>query len=102
MNLDWGDITAQLLVFFVLATSLNFVIGFARTLSIHHAALFAIGAFTYGNFSTHGWSNELLVSIIVAGVIGGSFSVVLALGALRGAGGHFIVPPFPFPPVPPP
>jgi branched-chain amino acid transport system permease protein len=96
MSLDWGDIITQLLVFFVLATSLNFVIGFARTLSIHHAALFAIGAFTYANFSTHGWSNELLVSIIVAGVIGGLISVLLALGSLRVAGDYFIVASFAF------
>jgi branched-chain amino acid transport system permease protein len=96
MSLDWGDIITQLLVFFVLATSLNFVIGFARTLSIHHAALFAIGAFTYGNFSTHGWSNELLISIIVAGVIGGLISVLLALGSLRVAGDYFIVASFAF------
>src|SRR4051812_28926138 len=96
MSLDWRDIITQLLVFFVLATSLNFVIGFARSLSIHHAALFAIGAFTYANFSTHGWSNELLVSIIVAGVIGGLISVLLALGSLRVTGDYFIVASFAF------
>src|SRR4051812_32938663 len=96
MNLDWGDITAQLLVFFVLATSLNFVVGFARTLSIHHAALFAIGAFTYANFSTRGWSDELFIAIVAAGLIGGLISVLLALGSLRVAGDYFIVASFAF------
>jgi branched-chain amino acid transport system permease protein len=96
MTLDWSDIAVQLLVFFVLATSLNFVIGFAKTLSIHHAALFAIGAFTYANFSTRGWSDDLLVAIVAAGVIGGVVSVLLALGSLRVAGDYFIVASFAF------
>jgi branched-chain amino acid transport system permease protein len=96
MNLDWGDITAQLLVFFVLATSLNFVIGFAKTLSIHHAALFAIGAFTYANFATRGWSEDLIVAIAAAGILGAGISVLLALGSLRVAGDYFIVASFAF------
>jgi branched-chain amino acid transport system permease protein len=96
MTLDWYDITAQLLVFFVLATSLNFVIGFAKTLSIHHAALFAIGAFTYANFSTRGWSDDLVVSIAAAGTFGAAISVLLALGSLRVAGDYFIVASFAF------
>ena len=96
MNLDWSDITTQLLVFFVLATSLNFVVGYARTLSIHHAALFAIGAFTYANFTTRGWSDDLVLSIIAAGGIGAAVSVLLALGSLRVAGDYFIVASFAF------
>jgi branched-chain amino acid transport system permease protein len=96
MTLDWSDITAQLLVFFVLATSLNFVIGFAKTLSIHHAALFAIGAFAYANFSTRGWSDDLVVSIVAAGALGAGISVLLALGSLRVAGDYFIVASFAF------
>ena len=96
MTLDWSDITAQLLIFFVLATSLNLVIGYAKTLSIHHAALFAIGAFTYANFATRGWSNELIISIAVAGMLGALVSVLLALGSLRVAGDYFIVASFAF------
>jgi branched-chain amino acid transport system permease protein len=96
MALDWSDITTQLLVFFVLATSLNFVVGYARTLSIHHAALFAVGAFGYANFSTHGWSDDLIVAIVGAGVLGALISVLLALGSLRVAGDYFIVASFAF------
>jgi branched-chain amino acid transport system permease protein len=96
MSLDWPDITAQLLICFVLATSLNLVIGYAKTLSIHHAALFAIGAFTYANFATRGWSSELIISIAVAAALGALVSVLLALGSLRVAGDYFIVASFAF------
>ena len=86
----------QLLIYFVVAISLNFVIGYARALSIHHAALFGIGAFTYAVMAQHGWSNDLIVCGLVAAVIAMLVSVILAFGSLRISGDYFIVASFAF------
>jgi branched-chain amino acid transport system permease protein len=96
ITLVWSNISMQLLVYFVVAIALNFVIGYARALSVHHAALFGIGAFTYAVFAQRGWSSDLLVCGIVAAAIAGILSMVLALGSLRVSGDYFVVASFAF------
>jgi len=96
VTLVWSDITMQLLIYFVVAMALNLVIGYARALSIHHAALFAIGAFTYAVMAQHNVSNDLIVCGVVAASVGILMSVVLAFGSLRVSGDYFIVASFAF------
>jgi branched-chain amino acid transport system permease protein len=92
----WSDIVIQLLIYFILTTSLNFIIGFAKNLSIHHAALFAVGAFTYAALASRGWTAEVFVAIAAAALVGGLVSLLLALGSLRVSGDYFIVASFAF------
>ncbi|MBV9049609.1 MAG: branched-chain amino acid ABC transporter permease [Solirubrobacterales bacterium] len=96
LTLVYSNITMQLLIYFVVALSLNFVIGYARALSIHHAALFGIGAFTYAVMAQRGWSNDLILCGLAAAVIAAMVSVILAFGSLRISGDYFIVASFAF------
>ena len=96
LTLVYSDIAMQLLIYFVVAIALNFVIGYARALSIHHAALFGMGAFTYAVMAQRGWSNDLIVCGLVAALLGGLVSVILAFGSLRISGDYFIVASFAF------
>jgi ABC-type branched-subunit amino acid transport system permease subunit len=96
MHLVWSDLLITTLIYFVLASGLNLIIGYARALSVHHAALFAIGAFTYATMARHGWSRDLVVTAVVAAVIAGILSLLLAAGSLRTQGDYFIVASFAF------
>ncbi len=96
MHVVWSDLLITTLIYFVLASGLNLIIGYARALSVHHAALFAIGAFTYSTMARHGWSRDLVVTGVVAAVIAGILSLLLAAGSLRTQGDYFIVASFAF------
>lgn len=96
MTLVYSSIVIQLSVFFIVAVSLNFVIGYAKSLSIHQAALFGVGAFTYAVFAGNDWTTDLVVCGIAGAAISGLLSVVLAFGAMRIAGDYFIVASFAF------
>jgi len=96
MTIVYSSIVIQLFVYFIVAVSLNFVIGYAKSLSIHQAALFGIGAFTYAVIAGNGWSADLVVCGLAGAVIAGLLSVVLAFGAMRIAGDYFIVASFAF------
>jgi branched-chain amino acid transport system permease protein len=91
MHLVWSDLIILTLVYFVLTSGLNLIIGYARALSVHHAALFALGAFTYSTMSTRHWSHDLVVDALVAAAVAGIVSLVLAVGSLRIAGDYFII-----------
>src|ERR1700681_3201328 len=47
------DAAANALAFAILALGLNIVVGFAGLLDLGYAAFFAIGAYTYGIFSSY-------------------------------------------------
>jgi branched-chain amino acid transport system permease protein len=94
--LVYPDIAMDLLVYFIVATSLNFVMGYAKSLSVHHAALFGIGAFTYAVFAGNGWTRDIVLCGLAGAAIAGILSLVLAIGSLRIAGDYFIVASFAF------
>jgi branched-chain amino acid transport system permease protein len=83
-------------VHFIDAAALNLVMRYAKSISVHHAALFGIGAFTYAVFATNGWTRDIVVCGLVGAAIAGLLSVILALGSLRIAGDYFIVASFAF------
>jgi branched-chain amino acid transport system permease protein len=96
VHLVYSDLFIISLIYFVVAAALNLVIGYAKALSVHHAALFAIGAFTYSTFSSRGWSSDLLLTGAVAAVIAGVVSLLLAVGSLRVSGDYFVIASFAF------
>lgn len=72
----------QVLIFGILAISLNLLLGFAGQVSVAHAAFAAVGGYTVGYVAlTHHWN--LFFGIVVGTVVAGLFGVIVALPALR-------------------
>lgn len=78
----------QALIFIVLATGYNLLLGFTGLLSFGHIALFAIGAYASAILvATYG--APFLVGLIAAAVITGLVGVAIAIPALR-IKGHYL------------
>jgi branched-chain amino acid transport system permease protein len=67
----------------IAAISLNLLMGYAGQISLGHAALIGIGAFTSALVTTRGPELPMLAGIIAGGVVTGVFAFVLGLPALR-------------------
>jgi branched-chain amino acid transport system permease protein len=67
----------------IAAISLNLLMGYAGQISLGHAALIGIGAFTSALVTTRGPELPMLAGIIAAGAVTGAFAFVLGLPALR-------------------
>lgn len=78
------------LLYIVLALSLNFVLGFAGQLSMGHSAFYAIGAYTTAlltvNFGVSFWI-ALLASALMAGI----FGLLLGIPTLRLKGDYLAI-----------
>lgn len=77
----WTDVINQVLIFAILAMSLNLLLGYAGQISVAHAAFAAIGGYAAGYLSLkHGWpmGTAILFGIGLAMVIG----VLIAIPAL--------------------
>ena len=68
LTLVYSDISMQLLIYFVVDRP-EPRDRLCAGASVHHAALFGIGAFTYAVITQQGWSNDLIVCGPVAAVI---------------------------------
>src|SRR5919197_4939138 len=69
----WTDIGNQVLIFAILAMSLNLLLGYAGQVSIAHAAFAAIGGYAGAYLSSkHGWpaGGAIAIGIVGAFVIG--------------------------------
>ena len=72
-------------IFSIVALGLDIVFGYTGEVSIGHAALFGIGAYTAGSLFTHlGWG--FWPSLLIAPFVAAFFGAVLALPALRVTG----------------
>src|SRR5581483_7768415 len=74
----------------ILATSLNFIIGYAGIYSMAHAAFFGVAAYAGALVAMH-VSSSLLVTIPVAMVVCAALSLVISLPSLRVRGDYFVV-----------
>ena len=69
----WTDIANQVLIFAIMAMSLNLLLGYAGQISVAHAAFAAIGGYAAGYLSLkHGWSlgTAILFGVVFAFAIG--------------------------------
>ena len=73
----------------ILATTLNFIMGYAGIFSIAHAIFFGVGAYTAAYLATHATAS-FFVAIPAAMAVAGALSLGLALPALRVRGEYFV------------
>ncbi len=76
------NIASQILLFAVFALALNILVGYAGLVSLGHAGLFAIAAYTAALLLQAGWAHGVAVAgAIVVGLIAAAVFGVLALRA---------------------
>jgi branched-chain amino acid transport system permease protein len=74
----------------IIATSLNFIIGYAGIYSMAHAAFFGVAAYTGALIAMH-LSTSLLVAIPAAMALCAVLSLVISMPSLRVRGDYFVV-----------
>ncbi len=72
----------MVLIYSILAASLNLILGYGGMVSLCHAALFGIGGYTSA-LITMTWGFNFLVGMVMAAVVAGFIGFVLALPSLR-------------------
>ena len=75
-------------IFAIIGLSLNVLIGYTGTLSLGHQAFVGIGAFTSAYVVTD-LTQEVILGVLVAAIIGGLQALVLGLVSLRLSGLYF-------------
>jgi len=76
------------LIFIVLATGYNIVLGYTGLVSLGHVALFAIGAYTSAILTTR-WDVPFLVAFVCAALLAAIVGAVIGFSALR-IKGHYL------------
>ena len=74
----------QILIAGLFAMSLDLILGYARIVSLGHAAFFGLGAYTAGLLAKHGWGEPftgLLVALVVCAALGYLLSYLVVRGA---------------------
>jgi branched-chain amino acid transport system permease protein len=77
----WVVFTTEILIFILLATSLNMLVG-AGMLSLAHAAFFGTGAYVSSLILIH-ITNSLIVALVTSVVVAAAFAFVIGLLSLR-------------------
>ena len=75
-------------IFAIIGLSLNVLIGYTGTLSLGHQAFVGIGAFTSAYVVTD-LTQEVILGVLVAAIIGGIQALILGLVSLRLSGLYF-------------
>lgn len=70
-----------LLIYAILALSLNLITGLAGQVSLGHAAFFGVGAYALGYLTTHGFN--FWIALLIAGIASGVLGLLLGLISLR-------------------
>jgi branched-chain amino acid transport system permease protein len=82
--------SVMVLLYVVLALSLNFVLGFAGQLSMGHAAFYAVGAYTTAllmvNFKMSFW-----IAILASAIVAALFGFILGMPTLRLKGDYLAI-----------
>lgn len=79
-----------ILLYIVLALSLNFVLGFTGQLSMGHAAFYALGAYTVA-ILTVDFKVSFWIALLCAAVIAGIFGFILGMPTLRLKGDYLAI-----------
>ena len=74
---------AQIFIAALFALSLDLILGYARILSLGHAAFFGIGAYTAGLLAKYGWG-EPLSGLVVAAVAAALVGFITSFLVVRG------------------
>lgn len=84
------SLLTQVLIFGLLAMSLDILIGYTGLVSFHHATFFGVGAYTAGILVCHGYQNFWLA--LSSGVsVSVLLAVLLGLLVLRSGGPYFLM-----------
>lgn len=77
-------------IYVILATSFNFVIGYAGLISVAHPAFFALGAYTSGILARDlGW--PVLMTMPLGGAVAFLSSLIISLPSLRVSGDYLMI-----------
>ena len=74
---------SQILIAGIFALSLDLILGYARIISLGHAAFFGVGAYTAGLLAKYGW-NEPLSGLVAAAVAAGLVGLLTSFLVVRG------------------
>lgn len=80
---SYRTLGSQILIAGLFAMSLDLILGYARIVSLGHAAFFGIGAYTAGLLAKHGWGEPfsgLAAAAVVAAVVGLVTSILIVRG----------------------
>lgn len=80
---DYRTLGSQILIAGLFAMSLDLILGYARIVSLGHAAFFGVGAYTAGLLAKHGWGEPfsgLLAGAVTAAVLGLATSLLIVRG----------------------
>ena len=83
-------VVSRLMIFALVATSLNLILGFGGMVSLGHAAYFGAGAYTVGILMQHGVLSAW-ISWPVAVLVGALLALFIGLISLRTKGVYFIM-----------
>lgn len=87
------NLAVAVAIFAMLSSALNILVGYTGVLSMSHAAIFGIGAYTAAVLMVdHGWGYAS--SLLAAIVLGCAVSAVVAIPSLRVSGDYFAVASF--------
>jgi ABC-type branched-subunit amino acid transport system ATPase component/ABC-type branched-subunit amino acid transport system permease subunit len=96
------SILGRIIIYTILVVSLDLVTGYIGDISIGHAGLFAVGAYTMAILSaqasdnggasiTHFYEWPFLISLIVATIVAGFFGFLLGFPSLKASGPYLAV-----------
>ncbi len=77
-------------IYFIVALSLNIIVGYCGIITLAHAAFFAVGAYAYA-LSTSVIGLGFLPAIVLAAAIAAGLSLILSLASGRLRGDFFVV-----------
>ena len=80
----------MVLIYIVLALSLNFVLGFAGQLSLGHSAFYAVGAYTTA-ILTVTYGVPFWIALIASAIVAGIFGLLLGIPTLRLKGDYLAI-----------
>jgi branched-chain amino acid transport system permease protein len=74
---------SQIMIAALFALSLDLILGYARIISLGHAAFFGIGAYTAGLLAKYGWG-EPLTGLVLAAIVAAAVGLVTSFLVVRG------------------
>jgi branched-chain amino acid transport system permease protein len=80
---DYRTLGSQILIAGLFALSLDLILGYARIVSLGHAAFFGVGAYTAGLLARHGYG-EPLTGLLLAALAAALLGVVTSILIVRG------------------
>jgi len=74
---------SQIMIAALFALSLDLILGYARIISLGHAAFFGLGAYTAGLLAKYGWG-EPISGLVLAAIVAAAFGLITSFLVVRG------------------